>query len=614
MMTFLDLNYKHKIQITITLLVNIRKTVILIWDSSKKYTLLNIVLNIILGIIPVVQIYIGKIIVDNVINAIQLQGNNESIRKVVYWILAEFVLAFLSEILTKYSAYIQKVLGDLLIKNITTHILNKAVQLDVSFYEDSAYYDQLKKAQQEAGFRPMQTFNHLFSNVKNIVSFSGLIGLLMAFHPLIIVIILICVVPVAFVEIHYSKKMYNIYNFRIPEVRKREYYKWLLVDRMTCKEIKQFRLGDYFLNLFHHFYNKHIAQDKLIGFKRNMISAILNIFSSIGFYGLYVFFALKAISNVITLGSMVMYINAIRQIQEMIKSILLSISSLYENNLYLSNLYSFLDKRPEIFINDSLQPVPEHIKIGIEFRNVSFKYPGTEKQVLQNINIKLKPKENVALVGQNGSGKTTLIKLLCRFYDPDIGQILIDGKDIREYNLETLRRRIGIIFQDYFKYELTVKENIGIGNIEEINNIEKIKQSAEKSDADKFITSLANGYNHQLGRIFNDGVELSGGQWQKIALSRAFIRDAAILALDEPTSSLDAETEYEVFKKFSELTRNKVSLLISHRFSTIRMAQTIYVLNNGTIVENGSHQELLNQNGYYAKLFRIQAEQYQWIH
>ena len=599
-----------KIHIAISVGRNIPKVIRLVWESSWAYTLVLGVITILQGLLPISRVWVGKFIVDSVIRAANSGGQIEDVKKALVWVGVEFALTLAGHLVRHLGQFVQKVLGDLLTNQITAKVMQKAIDLDVAFYENSIFYDKLQKAQRESGYRPMTILNQILSIVQNLVSVSGMLALLFSFHPLIALLVILTTAPVVFTEVKYSRQQYMLIDHRVPEGRKQAYLHTVLTSNWHVKEIRLFQLGKHLLSRSLDIMKRFLEQNKSLAIRRNMASFLLNILSSLGFYGSYVYIVYEAILQHVTIGSMTMYVQAISRVQGNIQTILTTISRTYENSLFISDLFSFLALQPEIVPDPKLRPVPVNIKKGIEFRDVSFKYPGSDGFVLRDINLEIRAGENIALVGPNGSGKTTLVKLLTRLYDPTEGAILIEDTDIREFNVESLQERFGVIFQDYAKYNLTARENIGFGKIEELENVEKIMLSARKSEAHQFIEELSRGYETTLGRLFENGHELSIGQWQKIALARAFMRDAPILILDEPTAALDAETEYKVFKKFSELSDRKISILISHRFSTVRMADRIFILNNGRMIERGTHDELMELKGEYARFFNMQAEAY----
>jgi ATP-binding cassette subfamily B protein len=422
--------------------------------------------------------------------------------------------------------------------------------------------------------------------------------------------LLVTALPNLYIQFKFSHLFFGFINWRTPEGRKQGYYNQLMTNNQDVKEVKLFNIGKYLMDAYLAIFRRVHQERRRLAGKRQQANLVFNLLSKAGFYGVYGSIIYRTIQRAVTIGDMTMYAQAFTRSQEYLESILRSTSRLYEMNLFLSSFFEFMDLQSQVTSPANPQPFPAPIEKGLEFRNVSFKYPGSEKWALKNVSLTLQPGEAIAIVGKNGAGKTTLVKLLTRLYDPLEGEILLDGVNIREFDLTTYRQQIGVLFQDYTHYLLSAKENIGFGKVEEVDNMSRIVASAQKSGAHEFIEKLPNRYDNTLGKWFEQGEELSIGQWQKVALARAFMRDAPLLVLDEPTASLDPEAEYEVFRQFIELTRGKMTILISHRFSTVRLADRIIVFDEGEIIEQGSHQKLMAQNGLYARLFNMQAEGY----
>jgi ATP-binding cassette subfamily B protein len=445
---------------------------------------------------------------------------------------------------------------------------------------------------------------------QQLITLISLVALLIGFSPWLAVVVIVAAVPNFLSNSRFAEMSFRAVSHRAPEARLLSYIEGLLTSNETVKEIKLFGLGEALKARYEKLFTQFMEEDRTIARKNTLASLAWGMLSNLAYYGSYIWVIVRTITQVVTLGDMTMFLSVFRQSQRAVMSFLESFNRLYENNLYLDNLLDFLQIEPALITPENGLIAPAPIVEGIRFENVSFKYPGSEKYVLRNINLFIKPNESIALVGLNGAGKTTLIKLLTRLYDPTEGQITLDGKDLREYDLQSLHQRFGVIFQDFVRYQFSVKENIGFGQIEDLDQMDRVEEAAEKGGADEVIAALPQGYETVLGRRWNRGQELSGGQWQKIALSRAFMRKAEVLILDEPTSALDAEAEYEIFLRFRELMEGRLAVLISHRFSTVRMADRIVVLENGRILELGSHEELMHHNQAYAHLFNLQAEGY----
>ncbi|MGA9350204.1 MAG: ABC transporter ATP-binding protein, partial [Anaerolineae bacterium] len=479
-----------------------------------------------------------------------------------------------------------------------------------SYYESPQYYDTLHRAQQEAPFRPTRILNGLVQVAQSGVSLLAMAGLLFSFHWGVAAILFVGVIPGVLVQLRYAGKMYRWQRQRTSAERRSWYFNWLLTGGMYAKEIRLFGLGSLFIRRFRDL-RVQLRREKLeIATRRSVAELAAQASAGLAVFGSFIFIAYQAVQGTITLGDLVMYYQAFQRGQGYLRGVLSGLAGLYEDNLFLSNLYEFLDLKPRVVEPAHPKPVPQPMQAGIVFDRVSFQYPAGTRKVLEDITLTVRPGEVVALVGENGSGKTTLVKLLCRLYDPADGVITLDGMDLRQFEAAALRREISVIFQDYAQYHLTARENIWFGNLDLPPDDERIIAAAQQSGADDVIARLPQGYETTLGRWFEDGEELSIGEWQIIALARAFLRNTQIIVLDEPTSALDAKAEYKVFQKIRQLAEGRTAVLISHRFSTVRMADRIYVLNDGRVIESGSHDELVHLGGTYAHLFEIQAQPY----
>lgn len=489
-------------------------------------------------------------------------------------------------------------------------IIDKSIKLDLQFYEDPVFYDNMQNARRRADSSALAIVSSISQVAQQFITLISLVALLIGFSPWLAVLVILAAVPNFLSNSRFAEMSFRAISHRAPETRLLNYIETLLTSNETVKEIKLFGLGESLKARFENLFTEFMDEDNAIARRNTFASLGWGMVTNLAYYGSYIWVIIRTITKAITLGDMTMFLSVFRQSQRAVMSLLDSFSRLYENNLYLDNLLDFLKIEPALVSPENGKVAPAPILEGIHFQNVSFKYPGSDKYVLRNINLFIKPNESIALVGLNGAGKTTLIKLLTRLYDPTEGQITLDGVDLREYDMKSLHQRFGVIFQDFVRYQFSIKENIGFGQIEDLDNMERIKEAASKGGADEVVAPLAEGYETILGRRWNRGHELSGGQWQKIALSRAFMRKAEVLILDEPTSALDAQAEYEIFLRFRELMEGRLAVLISHRFSTVRMADRIVVLEDGRILELGSHEELMRHNQVYAHLFNLQAEGY----
>jgi ATP-binding cassette subfamily B protein len=560
--------------------------------------------------LPATQAWVGSLIVDSVVRALR-EGMtpNEGLRLALPFVLLEFGMLLASTILTQLRRLYEHVLNARLGHHINTQIIRKALTLDLQYFEDSNFYDQLQNARREADTRALGIINGAFMVVQNIITLASFAALLVVFNPWITLLLFGATVPAFIAQGRFSRLYFRLLTWRAPEFRRMNYIEHVLTVDSSVKEVKLFGLGEPLLARYSETFWQFFHEDYALARRRSLISLGWGLLAQLSYYIAYAWIIFVAVSGRITLGGMTLYLSLFRQSQGTVQGLFDNINRLYENGLFMDNLFGFLALTP------LMQQQPgagsfRNVSQGLEFRDVSFRYPGRSDWALQNINLSIPPGQKVALVGPNGAGKTTLIKLLTRLYDPTEGEIYLNGRDLREYDPDELHRKIGVIFQDFVRYQLSVRENIGFGQIESLDDNERVAYAAERGGADDVVAELPKGMDTMLGRWFEDGHELSGGQWQKVAISRAFMRDSEVLVLDEPTAALDAEREYEIFRRFRDLTEGKIAVLISHRFSTVRMADRIVVIEHGTITEHGTHAELLDHGGTYARLFELQAEGY----
>jgi ATP-binding cassette, subfamily B, bacterial len=537
-------------------------------------------------------------------------GVGEGMRVAVPFLLLEFLLLTTGSVLGQARSLFEHVLHARVDHRVSNSIMRKAIVLDLESFEDPTFYDQLQNARREGGRRALASVNTALQLGQNTLTLLSFAVILVAFSPLVGSILLVATLPSFVAQTRYSSLHFRLLTWRAPEARRMQYFQQLLTVDSAAKEVKLFGLGEPMIKRYEELFWNFYREDTALALRRSRISLLWGLVSTGSYYLAYAYIVWRTIAGTITLGDMTLYLALCRQSQGTFQGLLGSISSLYESGLFLNHLFDFLGLRPRMAASSGGMPVPRAIATGIEFRNVSFRYPGREEWALHDVSLRIAPGEKIALVGANGAGKTTLIKLLTRLYDPTEGQILLDGVDLRDYDLDQLRERIGVIFQDFVRYQATARENIGYGQIDALGDDERLLNAATRGGADEVIETLPQGYDTMLGRWFDKGNELSGGQWQKIALGRAFMRDGAVLVLDEPTAALDAEREYAIFQRFRQLTMGKIALLISHRFSTVRMADRIAVLDGGKLTELGTHTELLARNGTYARLFNLQAAGY----
>ena len=581
-----------------------RRAISLVWVTNRSLTIALAVLTIVGGILPAIIAYIGQLIVDGVLNATQTP--NPNIKNILFLVGLEAIAVIAVAGTQRGISASQSLLRALLGQRVNMMILEKAMTLELTQFEDSDFYDKLTQARRDASSRPLSLVNRTFGLVQNLISLTSYAILLFAFSPWAVMILIIAGLPSFFAEAKFSEDAFRLFRWRSPDTRMQIYIETIITREDGVKEVKLFELGSRLLKRYRDIFLKLFVADRKLTIKRDTWGFLLGLLSISTLYAAYGWIVLATIAGTITLGAMTMYLILFRQGQSAVAAILTSISGMYEDNLYLSNLYEYLEQ-PTITPSGHASEGP-HPERGIEFEKVSYTYEGADKPALENIDLKIKPGESLAIVGENGSGKTTLIKLLTRLYNPSSGKILLDGKDIQEWSIEALRQRIGVIFQDFGRYQFSVGENIGIGDSRYFNDESKWRAAAKTGLAAPFIDEMPDKYDTQLGRWFSGGRELSGGQWQKIALSRAFMRsDADILVLDEPTAAMDAQSEAEVFEHFRKASKSKMTILISHRFSTVRAAAQIVVIHKGKIIERGNHESLLAANGQYAHLFNLQA-------
>ena len=581
------------------------------WQASKRHTLINFSLIPLIAVLPAAQSWVGKMIVDRILQAIDINADVQAgLQLVLPFVLFEFALLLVSTLLSSFQSLSNNILRSLLTRHVNTLIIDKSISLDLQFYEDPVFYDNMQNARRRADSSALAIVTSISQVAQQLITLISLVVLLVGFSPWLAVVVILAAVPNFLSNSRFAEMAFRALTHRAPEARLLSYIENLLTSNETVKEIKLFGLGESLKQRYEDLFTQFLEEDTSIARRNTYASLAWGMLSNLAYYGSYIWVIVRTITQAITLGDMTMFLSVFRQSQRAVQMLLENFSRLYENNLYLDNLLDFLKIEPALEIPENGKIAPAPILEGVRFENVSFKYPGSEKFVLKNVNLFIKPGESIALVGLNGAGKTTLIKLLTRLYDPTEGRITLDGTDLRDFDLQSLHQRFGVIFQDFVRYQFSVKENIGFGQVEELENQERIEVAADKGGATEVIAELPEGYETVLGRRWNRGHELSGGQWQKIALSRAFMRKAEVLILDEPTSALDAEAEYEIFLRFRELMQGRVAVLISHRFSTVRMADRIVVLSEGRIIELGSHEELMARNQSYAHLFNLQAEGY----
>ncbi|MGB5486353.1 MAG: ABC transporter ATP-binding protein [Lysobacterales bacterium] len=588
-----------------------RRALELVWVTNGRLTVALAILTMIAGVLPAAMAYVGALIIDAVLEATRVATDTGVINLTRVFTLVAIEALIVATItgaqrgISLSQALLRAQLG----QRVNVMILEKALTLELAQFEDSEFYDKLTRARREASSRPLSLVNRTFGLGQNVISLISYGVLLVQFSPWAVLILVLAGLPSFVAETRFSGEAFTLFRWRSPETRMQIYLETVIAREDNVKEVKLFGLGPLLLQRYREIFQRLYKADRALAIRRDGWGFVLGLIGTAALYGAYAWIAFATVISRITLGQMTMYLMLFRQGQSAVSAILSAIGGMYEDNLYLSTLYEYLET-PVTSSGPGKKSGPQP-NDGIRFEAVSFSYPGASEAALKDVDLHIHPGESLALVGENGSGKTTLIKLLTRLYYPDQGRILLDGLDLKEWDEETLRQRIGVIFQDFSRYQFLVGENIGAGDVRRFEDETRWKDAADKGMADIFIEELPSGYKTQLGKWFKDGQELSGGQWQKIALSRAFMRtDADILVLDEPTAAMDAAAEARIFEHFRKLTKNRIAILISHRFSTVRMASQIIVIENGRVIERGSHEELMELNGHYANLFLLQAAGY----
>ncbi|PZA00277.1 ABC transporter ATP-binding protein [Gammaproteobacteria bacterium 2W06] len=585
-----------------------RRAIELVWQTSRLLTLVLATGTLVAGLLPAAAAWVGQLIVDGVVEAIDA---SQGIPTELLWLVAlEGVIMMGIAGAQRAIQIAQSLLRAQLGQRVNVMILEKAQSLQLADFEDSEFYDKLTRARREASSRPLSLVNRTFGLIQNGISLASFAGLLLGFSPWAVLILVLAGLPQFFSEAKFSGDAFRLFRWRSPDTRRQMYLETVLAREDSAKEVKLFQLGPLLLQRYRDIFKRLYREDRRLTLRRDLWGFALGLIATLAFYGTYAWIVVTTVAGRITLGQMTMYLSVFRQGQSAVSASLTAISGMYEDNLYLSNLYEYLEQPVSVGQGEATAgDIPGD---GLRFESVSFRYPGSDSDALSDVSLHLTPGRSIALVGSNGSGKTTMIKLLAGLYAPTAGRILLDGTDLRDWDSAALRERIGIIFQDFMRYQLPVGENIGAGDVAHFQDEERWQRAAQKGLAETFIEEIPGGYHAQLGRWFRDGRELSGGQWQKIAVARAFMREGAdVLVLDEPTAAMDAAAEAEIFEHFRTLTEDRMAILISHRFSTVRMADEILVVDAGHIIERGDHESLLAADGHYARLFRLQAAGYQ---
>ena len=593
----------------------------LVWQTQPVYTVLMIVLRLTRSVVPVTSLWIAKLIIDEVVMLARTGGSSNHL-----WMLVAFEMGtgVGGELLARASGLVESMLGDLFTNRISIRIMEHAATLDLHMFEDPTFYDHLERARQGTAGR-IALLTQLLGMAQSALTLTSLSVALAAQAPWLLVLLVIAVLPSFIGETHFAGLAYSLMFRWTPQRRQLDYVRWVGASDRTAKEVQSFGLAPWLISRYRVLSDRFYSENRALSIRKAIVSSGLSLISTLGYYGAYVTVLLRAVAGAITIGMLTFLAASFRQSRDLIQGLLMSASGIYEQSLYLKDLFDFFDMQPTITSMPNARPVPRPITQGFVFENVGFQYPGSDRWAVRNVNFSIAPRERVALVGENGAGKTTLTKLIARLYDPTEGRILLDGVDLREYELGQVRQAIGVIFQDFVRYDMRFDENVGVGEVESVREYldaerpsggdtvdtpKVITDAASKSLASSLLPRLSGGYRQMLGKRFDEGVDLSGGEWQKVALARAYMRDAQLLILDEPTAALDARAEYDVFVRFNELMSGRMAIVISHRFSTVRMADRIIVLEKGRTIEHGTHDELVAAKGAYAELFSLQAAGY----
>ncbi|HEX9522865.1 MAG TPA: ABC transporter ATP-binding protein [Reyranella sp.] len=596
----------------------LRPFIAMVWRTSPSLTVSSLLLRLVRALLPVVSLYIGKLIIDDVVHLVQMPGRPATFEEwltggLLNWlgvlILAELALAVLSDILGRVVELVDSLLSERVTNASSVSLMKHAATLDLEDFEDAEFQDQLERARRQTSGR-LTLMSQLLGQAQDIVTVASFAAGLLVFAPWLIALLLVALVPVFLGEAHFNAQTYRLDFGRTPERRELDYVRQTAASVETAKEVKIFGLNRFLIEHYTSLANAFYAANRALALRRATWGGLFTTIGTVGYYIAYAYIVWRTLAGAFSIGDLTFLAGSFLRLRSLLEGLLLGFSSTAGQALYLNDLFSFFEMRPEILSPEHPLPFPKPIRDGFVFEDVGFSYPGAERWAVRHLDFTLKAGEVVALVGENGAGKTTLVKLLTRLYDPDEGRILLDGRDLRDYDLDQLRGSMGVIFQDFVRYNFTAGDNIAVGRIAARDDQARIARAARSSQADEVIAGLPAGYDQRIGKRFKNGVELSGGEWQKVAIARAYMREAEVLILDEPTAALDARAEFEVFQRFKELSKGKTAVLISHRFSSVRMADRIFVLADGKVEAAGTHAELLAKPGLYAELFELQAAGY----
>ena len=590
----------------------------MVWRASPGLLLITLTLRVIRAVLPVAALWFGKLIIDEVVRLSALSdgpatlsgwASSGEITLLAIYVGAEFALAVLSDLLSRIGGLVDSLLSERLTMSSSIRLMEHAATLDLEDFEDAEFQDKLERARRQSSGR-MPLLSQLMGQIQDVLTVVTFAGGLVVFNPWLVVLLLVALIPAFLGEAHFNAQSYSLDFRRTPERRELDYVRQTAASVETAKEVKIFGLNAFLIDRFRVLSQSFYAANRQIAQQRALWGAVFTSVGTVGYYLAYAWIIGSTLTGTLTIGDLTFLAGSFRRLRTLLEGLLASFSSTAAQALYLDDLFGFFEVTPEIQSPASPLPMPEPIRQGFVFEDVGFRYPGADRWAVRHLCFTLKAGETLALVGENGAGKTTLVKLLTRLYDPDEGRITLDGRDLRDYDLDALRGAMGVIFQDFVRYNLTAGDNIAVGRISARDDHARIERAASSSLADAVIDGLPQGYDQMIGKRFRNGVELSGGEWQKVAIARAYMRDAQVLVLDEPTAALDARSEFEVFQRFKELSAGKTAVLISHRFSSVRMADRILVLSGGRVEASGTHAELLAQKGRYAELFELQAAGY----
>jgi ATP-binding cassette subfamily B protein len=590
----------------------------MVWRASPGLLLITLMLRVIRAVLPVAALWFGKLIIDEVVRLSALSdgpatlsgwASSGEITLLAIYVGAEFALAVLSDLLSRIGGLVDSLLSERLTMSSSIRLMEHAATLDLEDFEDAEFQDKLERARRQSSGR-MPLLSQLMGQIQDVLTVVTFAGGLVVFNPWLVVLLLVALIPAFLGEAHFNAQSYSLDFRRTPERRELDYVRQTAASVETAKEVKIFGLNAFLIDRFRVLSQSFYAANRQIAQQRALWGAVFTSVGTVGYYLAYAWIIGSTLTGTLTIGDLTFLAGSFRRLRTLLEGLLASFSSTAAQALYLDDLFGFFEVTPEIQSPASPLPMPEPIRQGFVFEDVGFRYPGADRWAVRHLSFTLKAGETLALVGENGAGKTTLVKLLTRLYDPDEGRITLEGRDLRDYDLDALRGAMGVIFQDFVRYNLTAGDNIAVGRISARDDHARIERAASSSLADAVIDGLPQGYDQMIGKRFRNGVELSGGEWQKVAIARAYMRDAQVLVLDEPTAALDARSEFEVFQRFKELSAGKTAVLISHRFSSVRMADRILVLSGGRVEASGTHAELLAQKGRYAELFELQAAGY----